>query len=90
MKLLSLSWKGECCEMMNYDDEEREVTYRYEVWYDGCCLHEEGSFEDDEEARDDADLYVESRLDYWEEDGVITESERDVTKAEFQVEVEEE
>lgn len=59
--------------------------YKYEVWYDGAFLHEENRFEDDDDAFADGELYVDSRLDNWEEDGVITPEERKKEMEKFNI-----
>lgn len=50
--------------------EEDEVTYRYDVYYDGTWLHEDSGFYYEWDARSDAELYVESKIADWEVDGV--------------------
>lgn len=44
--------------------------YKYKVYYEGSWLHEENDFETHEEAMEDAKLYVESKIECWEADGV--------------------
>jgi hypothetical protein len=57
--------------------------FKYNVYYDGTWLHEDTGWETYEEARDDAELYIESKIADWEVDGV--EYDREL----FSIEVEE-
>ena len=41
--------------------------YRYEVWLEGNCLHED-VVEYEDEAYADADAYIKDKLDEWEDD----------------------
>ena len=42
------------------------MKYRYEVWYDCCCISEDGGFETEEEAREEAEwCVVEDRMEEW-------------------------
>lgn len=66
------------------------MSYKYELFYDGTFLHEDGGFDDQDEARDDADMEIDSRLDAWVFDGVIKADEREEEKKKFHVEIEEE
>lgn len=66
------------------------MSYKYELFYDGTFLHEDGGFDDEDEARDDADMEIDSRLDAWIFDGSIEKSEREEEKKKFHVEIEEE
>lgn len=43
--------------------------FEYELWYDGCCLHAEGGFETEEEAREDAEAERDYRINVWGIDG---------------------
>jgi hypothetical protein len=42
--------------------------YKYEIWDGGCCLHEEDGFEDYTEAKEEAQFYATTMLDYDLED----------------------
>lgn len=45
--------------------------YNYNLWYDSCLIHSElTDFETEEEAREDAEMEIESRCSYWDIDGV--------------------
>lgn len=44
--------------------------FEYELWYEGCCLHCEGGFETEDEAREDAEFERDYRTDVWDIDGV--------------------
>lgn len=66
------------------------MSYKYELSYDGTFIHEDGGFDDEDEARDDANMEIESRLDAWIFDGAIKASEREEEKKKFHVELEEE
>lgn len=44
--------------------------FEYELWYEGCCLHAESGFETEEEAREDAEMERNYRIDVWNIDGV--------------------
>ena len=66
------------------------MSYKYELFYDGTFLHEEAGFDDEEEAKDDAEMEIDSRLDAWIFDGAIAESEREEEKKKFHIEIEEE
>ena len=57
--------------------------YKYNIYYDGGWLHEDTDWETEEDARDDAELYIESKIADWEADGV--EYDREL----FSVEVKE-
>ena len=43
--------------------------WRYEVWLDGNCLHEENGFDTEEEACDEADSYVLDKIEEWKREG---------------------
>lgn len=58
--------------------------YKYKVYYEGSWLHEENDFETHEEAMEDAEIYIEGKIDCWEADGV--EYDREL----FSIEIEEE
>ena len=45
------------------------MEYKFEVWMDGCMLHEEDGFETEEEAEEEASDWVADKLDEWEADG---------------------
>ena len=66
------------------------MSYKYELFYDGTFIHEDSGFDDDDEARDDAEMEIDSRLDAWIFDGAIEESAREEEKKKFHVEIEEE
>lgn len=66
------------------------MSYKYELFYDGTFLHEDGGFDDEDEARDDADMEIDSRLDAQVFDGSIEESEREEEMEKFSIEIEEE
>ena len=66
------------------------MSYKYELYYDGTFIHEDGRFDDEDEARDDAEMAINSRLDAWVFDGAIEESAREEEKKKFHVEIEEE
>lgn len=70
-------------EMGGCEDDEEEVTYRYDIYYNGTWLHEDSGFYYEYDAQSDAELYVESKIEDWEADGV--EYDRDL----FEIEVEE-
>lgn len=38
--------------------------YKYEIWVDGCCLHEEDGFEDWIEVKEEAEFYATEILEY--------------------------
>lgn len=44
--------------------------FEYELWYEGCCLHCEGGFETEDEAREDAEFERDYKTDVWDIDGV--------------------
>lgn len=45
--------------------------FKYDLWYDGQVIHsEEEGFETEEEAREDAEMTIDSRCTYWEADDV--------------------
>lgn len=58
--------------------------YKYNVYYDSEWLHEDTGWETEEDARDDAEIYIEGKCDCWEADEV--EYDREL----FSVGVEEE
>lgn len=58
--------------------------YKYNVYYEGSWLHEDNGFETYDEAEEDAYIYMGSKTDCWDADGV----EWDAT--EFHIQVEEE
>ena len=58
--------------------------YKYNVYYDGGWLREDTSWGTEEDARDDAEIYIEGKIADWEADEV--EYDREL----FSVEVEEE
>ncbi len=66
------------------------MSYKYELFYDGTFLHEDGGFDDEDETRDDAEMEIDSRLDAWIFDGAIAENKREEEKKKFHVEIEEE
>ena len=66
------------------------MSYKYELFYDGTYIHEESGFDDEDEARDDAEMEIESRLDAWIYDGAIKADERNEERQKFHVEIEEE
>lgn len=57
--------------------------YKYNVYYEGTWLHEDTGWETQEDAKDDAEIYIESKIADWEADEV--EYDREL----FSVEVEE-
>ena len=61
--------------------------FKYKLYYDGGFLRDSEdlgyTFETEEEAKEEAQMEIESRIDYWEIDGVQYEKEL------FEVEVEE-
>ena len=44
--------------------------WRYDVYYDGGWIHEDVAFETEEDAMDDARIYIESKIDDWEADEI--------------------
>ena len=44
--------------------------WRYDVYYDGGWLHEDVDFETEEDAKEDAQIYIDGKIDDWEADGV--------------------
>ena len=46
------------------------MVYNYDLWYDGQVIHSESGFDSEEDAREDAEIVKESRMGYWEMDGV--------------------
>lgn len=66
------------------------MSYKYELFYDGTLLHEEDGFDDEDEAKDDVEMEIDSRLDAWIFDGAIEENTREEEKKKFHVEIEEE
>jgi hypothetical protein len=45
--------------------------FKYDLWYDGQVIHSEvDEFETEDEAREDAEMVIDSRCDYWDADGV--------------------
>ena len=44
--------------------------WKYDVYYDGGWLHEDVDFETEEDAREDARIYIEGKIEDWEADGV--------------------
>lgn len=45
--------------------------FKYDLWYDGQVIHSEvDEFETEEEAREDAEMVIDERCDYWDADGV--------------------
>lgn len=44
--------------------------WRYDVYYDGGWLHEETDFESEEEATEEAQAYINGKIEDWEADGV--------------------
>ena len=57
--------------------------YKYNVYYEGAWLHEDIGWETEEDAKDDAEIYIEGKCDCWEVDGV--EYDREL----FSIEIEE-
>ena len=43
--------------------------WKYDVYYDGCWLHEGVEFETEEDAVDDAQSYIEGKIEDWEFEG---------------------
>lgn len=78
----SLSDPNQGWEYYDEDDEDM-IVYKYNVYYDGGWLHEDSGFYYEYYAQSDAELYVESKIEDWEADGV--EYDRDL----FEIEVEE-
>lgn len=58
--------------------------YKYNVYYDGGWLHEDTEWETEEDAFNEAEMYIESKIEGWESDDV--EYDRNL----FSIEVEEE
>ena len=58
--------------------------YKYDVYYEGEWLHEDGEFETQENAYDDAQCYIEGKIADWEVDSV------EYDEKEFYIRVEEE
>ena len=56
--------------------------YKYDVYYDGYWLCEDGNFETEEEAMEEAKSYIEAKIADWKADGVEWENL-------FEVEIEE-
>lgn len=54
--------------------------YKYNLYYDGGWLKEESGFDTEDEAREEAESEIESRIEYWEAEG--TEYDRDLFSAE--------
>lgn len=52
-----------------------DSKWKFEVWYDGCCLHEENGFDTEYEAREEAQMYVEAKIEDWKVDGVYDYNE---------------
>ena len=59
--------------------------YRYKVWMDGCCLHEDDGFDTEEEATEEAQAWIEDIMDDWEMEGVLG----DTVESDFNIETEE-
>ena len=50
------------------------VGYKWEVWYEGSCLHEDDiEYETEDEAREDAIEFCKDRIEQWKEDGANVE-----------------
>ena len=46
------------------------VGYKWEVWYEGSCLHEDDTeYESESEAREDAVEFCKDRIEQWKSDG---------------------
>lgn len=58
--------------------------YKYNLYYDGGWLKEESGFDTEDEAREEAESEIESRIEYWETENV--EYDRDL----FSVDIDEE
>ena len=44
--------------------------WKFDVYYDGGWLHEETDFESEEEAMEEAQAYINGKIEDWEADGV--------------------
>ena len=44
--------------------------YKYDVYYDGGWLHQESDFESEEEAKEEAEIYIQGKIADWEADEV--------------------
>lgn len=43
--------------------------WRFEVWHDGQCLHEEDGFESEQDACDEGDEWVADKIQEWKDEG---------------------
>ena len=48
--------------------------WKYDVYYDGGWLHEDEGFETEEDAKEEAQLYIKGKIEDWEADGVEWEN----------------
>ena len=44
--------------------------WKFDVYYDGGWLHQENDFESEEEAMEEAQTYINGKIEDWESDGV--------------------
>ena len=44
--------------------------WKFDVYYDGGWLHEETDFDSEEEAMEEAQAYINGKIEDWEADGV--------------------
>ena len=44
--------------------------WKFDVYYDGGWLHQENDFESEEEAIEEAQAYINGKIEDWESDGV--------------------
>ena len=62
--------------------------WKYKVYYDGCWLHEDDDFETEEEAMEEAQSYIDGKIEDWAIEGCEWEEELfEVVTDEYEVEV---
>ena len=49
--------------------------WKYDVYYDKCWLHEDGDYETESEALEEAQAYIDGKEEDWDFDGTEWDSE---------------
>ena len=65
------------------------IKYRANIYFDGCFLHEGDVWDDEDDAEDEANSYIEDKLDEWKCEGILNEGDEDSFRIEMEyIEVE--